>query len=72
MIFYGLGGIPFSQPKPAPLIVVVGKPIKIPKITNPTPEDISKYHNILINEMRRIFEENKTDRGMGEFTLRIE
>jgi hypothetical protein len=44
MIFYGLWGIPYAMPKPCPLTVVVSSPIIIPKIENPTSEDINKYH----------------------------
>jgi hypothetical protein len=72
MIFFGLGGIPFAQPKPSPLTVVIGKPIKLPKIEKPSVEDIGKYHQIFLDEMRRVFEENKDANGMSDFTMRIE
>jgi hypothetical protein len=72
MIFFGLGNIPFAQPKPAPLTLVIGRPIQLPKIMNPTKEEIERYHGVFIEEMSRVFEENKVKHGMGEYTLRIE
>ena len=72
MIFFGLGGIPFAQPKPSPLTVVIGKPIQLPKIEKPSSEEIQKYHDIFLGEMRRVFEENKDANGMSDFTMRIE
>jgi diacylglycerol O-acyltransferase 2, plant len=72
MIFFGLGGIPFAQPKPSPLTVVIGKPIYLPKIEKPSVEVIQKYHEIFLDEMRRVFEENKDAHGMSDFTMRIE
>jgi diacylglycerol O-acyltransferase 2, plant len=72
MIFFGLWNIPFAQPKPSPLTIVIGKPIPMPKIEKPSAEEIAKYHEVFLREMRRVFEDNKAEHGMGEFTIRIE
>ena len=72
MLFLGLGGVPFFQPKPCPLSVVVGKPIAIPQVDHPTSEMIAKYHSLFVDEMKRLFEENKVSHGMGHVQLRIE
>mmetsp|Transcript_6205 Transcript_6205/g.9355 ORF Transcript_6205/g.9355 Transcript_6205/m.9355 type:complete len:325 (-) Transcript_6205:87-1061(-) len=72
MIFFGLGGVPFAQAKPCPLSVVVGKPIMLPHKSTPTTEEIAKYHAIFIDEMVRLYEENKVAHGMADITLRIE
>jgi 2-acylglycerol O-acyltransferase 2 len=71
LIFFGLGGVPFAQAKPCPLVVVVGAPIVMPQIDNPSAEVIQMYHQIFVDEMERLYEDNKWANGMGEITLRI-
>ncbi len=74
MVFFGLWGIPFAQAKPTPLVLIVGKPIIVPKLESDqiTPEVLNKYHDLFISEMTRIFEENKGNHGYGHVKLRIE
>ena len=38
---------------------VVGKGIKLPKIENPTKEDIGNYHEIYIEKLKELFEKHK-------------
>jgi hypothetical protein len=71
MVFFGVGGIPFSQSKPCPLAVVVGKPLKFPKIDNPTVEDIQKCHDLFLSAMEKLYENNKDRYGMSNVKLRI-
>jgi diacylglycerol O-acyltransferase 2-like protein 6 len=71
MIFLGLGGIPFFQPKPCAMSVVVGSPIILPKIPNPTTDEIVKYHSLFIGEIERLFEEYKGAYDMGHVRLEI-
>ncbi|XP_050520821.1 2-acylglycerol O-acyltransferase 2-A-like [Daktulosphaira vitifoliae] len=47
-------------PRRHPIFTVVGKPIDVPKIPNPTAEDIDKYHKIFVDELTKLFEEHKT------------
>ncbi|XP_022174295.1 2-acylglycerol O-acyltransferase 2-like [Myzus persicae] len=47
-------------PRRHPIVTVVGKPIDVPKIVKPEKEDIEKYHRIFIDELTKLFEENKT------------
>ncbi|KAL4497059.1 hypothetical protein ABPG72_002215 [Tetrahymena utriculariae] len=42
---------------------VVGKAIKLPQIAEPTAQDVDKYHTIYIEELQRIFDENKIKFG---------
>lgn len=37
---------------------VIGKAIKLPRIENPSQEDIDKHHTLFLEEVRRIFKEN--------------
>lgn len=71
MVFFGCWGIPFGLPKPRQLNVVVGAPISVPKLSDPSDEDVEKYHQKLLEETERIFEEYKSDFGMGHINLRI-
>ncbi|CAK4377822.1 unnamed protein product [Aphanomyces euteiches] len=43
----------------AELITVVGKPIQLPTIANPTREDVEKYHKIYIDAMQDLFDRHK-------------
>ncbi|XP_050440929.1 2-acylglycerol O-acyltransferase 2-A-like [Adelges cooleyi] len=47
-------------PRRHPIHTIVGKPIDVPKIENPTREDIDKYHKIFVDELTKLFEEHKT------------
>ena len=52
---YNFGLLPFRRP----IYTVVGKPIEIPFIENPTKEEIIKYHDIYIEELTKLFDEHK-------------
>lgn len=71
MIFFGLGGVPFSQAAPAPITVIVGKPLKMPQINEPTAEDLAKHHQRFMTAIAQLFEDNKKGNGMGDIKLRI-
>lgn len=46
-------------PKRTPMVTVVGEPINIPKISEPSEKDIEYYHSIYKEALIRLFEENK-------------
>ncbi len=52
---YNFGFLPFRRP----IYTVVGKPIEIPFIENPTNEEIIKYHDLYISELTTLFNEHK-------------
>ena len=41
------------------LTVVVGKNIKLPKIENPTSEDVNKYHALFVERITELFDKFK-------------
>ncbi|KAF0696130.1 Aste57867_13106 [Aphanomyces stellatus] len=43
----------------AELTTVVGKPIQLPHIENPTRDDVAKYHKIYVDALQDLFERNK-------------
>lgn len=55
--FWGVMGtfVPF----PKKLVVVVGKPMELPQIDSPSQEDIDKYHQQYVEEVKRIFDTYK-------------
>ena len=71
-MYFGLWKAPLGPAKAADLVNVVGPPIEIPPANeNPSDEDINKFHQIYIDETRRIFETYKDSFGMGHVTLKI-
>jgi len=71
MLFYGLLGTPLGPPKPAPITVYVGKPIEVPKVDNPSAEEIENYHFAFIAAVEKIYNDNKSDNGCADIPLRI-
>lgn len=71
MLFTGLGYVPFGQPKPCPLSTVIGKPIFMPKIPNPTHEQIDKYHTVFLEAYTKLYNDNKSKYDMDNVSLRI-
>ncbi|XP_072483433.1 acyl-CoA wax alcohol acyltransferase 1 [Notamacropus eugenii] len=68
-VFYGRG---FFQdfwgllPLPEPIITVVGEPVMVPKIENPSQETVDKYHTLYIEALQNLFDEYKTQYGASK------
>lgn len=56
---YTFGYVPYRRP----IYTVVGKPIDVEKIENPTQEDIDKYHELYLKGLKDIFEKYKVELG---------
>lgn len=63
-----LGLLPYNN---CALHNIIGKSIVIPKIENPTQEDIDHYHKWYVNEIVRIFETNKWRFGLDDKILKV-
>lgn len=62
---FPIGFLPFRTP----IHIIVGNPIKVPKIQNPNQEDVNKYHEIYLTETEKLFQEQKekfTNSDKGE------
>ncbi|KAL4854850.1 Diacylglycerol O-acyltransferase 2D [Chlorella vulgaris] len=59
------------MPKQVAMTVVIGKPIPVPKIEHPTPEQVSEYLQRFISEMERLFSEHKEAAGHPHATLTV-
>ena len=65
---YDFGLLPFRTP----LAVITGKPINIKERTNNPPENIvNHYHELYIEELRRIYYENRDQHGMSDVEFKI-
>uniref|UniRef100_A0A0K0DH36 Acyltransferase n=1 Tax=Angiostrongylus cantonensis TaxID=6313 RepID=A0A0K0DH36_ANGCA len=69
--FYGqgifvnnFGLLPYRKP----INTVLGAPIKVSKTENPTQEQIDELHNLYVENLRKLFEENKTKYGVPQQT----
>eukprot|EP01038_Epipyxis_sp_PR26KG_P009544 gene9544-12855_t len=71
MPFFGVWGSPLGPSKPCDYTNVIGKPITVNKISNPTDADIKKYQDIYISETLRLFEEYKSLCDMSDFSARV-
>nr|XP_012591697.1 acyl-CoA wax alcohol acyltransferase 2 isoform X2 [Microcebus murinus]XP_012591698.1 acyl-CoA wax alcohol acyltransferase 2 isoform X2 [Microcebus murinus]XP_012591699.1 acyl-CoA wax alcohol acyltransferase 2 isoform X2 [Microcebus murinus]XP_012591700.1 acyl-CoA wax alcohol acyltransferase 2 isoform X2 [Microcebus murinus]XP_020140704.1 acyl-CoA wax alcohol acyltransferase 2 isoform X2 [Microcebus murinus]XP_020140705.1 acyl-CoA wax alcohol acyltransferase 2 isoform X2 [Microcebus murinus] len=67
--FYGRGFTKNSWgflPYTRPVTTVVGEPLPLPKIENPSQETVAKYHALYIDALRKLFDEHKTKFGISE------
>ena len=58
-------------PHKHPFTVVLGRPIKVPHLKDPSPEVVQEYLTKFTEEMRGLFERNKGTCGCGSQTLRV-
>ena len=63
MYFSGLFGIPFGPPKPVPLTVVVGSPIYVPQMDDPSDEDTKLHHDRFVQAVENLYNNNKSKYG---------
>ena len=70
-MYFGKFGLLFGPPKPCQLSVVIGTPIKVPKVLNPNVEQMTYYQDILISEINKLFECHKDAHGMSDINLKI-
>ncbi|CAE8738703.1 unnamed protein product, partial [Polarella glacialis] len=68
---YGPGGVPCLPFGSTPVRVVVGSPLKVPRLPQPSPAEIEEHHSRYIRELTDLFERNKVAAGYGDRTLKI-
>ncbi|XP_036450242.1 diacylglycerol O-acyltransferase 2 [Colossoma macropomum] len=56
------GMVPYCKP----INTVVGEPITVPKVEDPTPDMIDMYHTMYINSLTTLFDKYKTRFGLKE------
>ncbi|XP_056665304.1 acyl-CoA wax alcohol acyltransferase 1 [Monodelphis domestica] len=68
-VFYGRGFFQDSWgllPFPKPIVTIVGEPIIVPRIENPSQETVDKYHTLYTEALRKLFDEHKTQYGVSK------
>lgn len=50
---------------------VIGNPIALPKIPDPTPEDVEKWHAVYVDKLVDLFERNKANFGYPNRQLEL-
>lgn len=69
ILFWGRFFLPI--PYRVPIVGVMAKPIEIPKKENPTNEELNHYHQLLQDEMVKLFNKHKESYGWGQKDLII-
>ncbi|ABN64944.2 diacylglycerol acyltransferase, partial [Scheffersomyces stipitis CBS 6054] len=68
VFIYDFGFLPFRNP----INVCVGRPIHIPQVkTKMPPELLDHYHKLYVDELKRVYEENKCKYGYEDVELNI-
>ncbi len=58
-------------PSKVSIVVVFGEPLAIPKIPEPTKEDVEHYHALYFKALHKLFEESKAEAGFPNATLEL-
>jgi hypothetical protein len=67
---WGVSWCPF-MPLPAELLTYVGEKIELPKISEPTKDDVKKYHAMYIDGIQNLFDKHKAEAGRKDAVLEI-
>ncbi|KAG5187160.1 mono-or diacylglycerol acyltransferase type 2 [Tribonema minus] len=69
MLFWGRWGLPV--PFKVPLVFAVGKPIPVPKVVNPTDEQVRELHAKFCKALVSLFDHYKAEYGWARKTLEL-
>ncbi|CAE7471107.1 Dgat2 [Symbiodinium sp. CCMP2456] len=67
---YGPWGMPW-QKYPDPVRIVVGKPLAMPRIPDPSKADVAEHHSKYVEELCMLFERHKASAGYPDSSLQI-
>lgn len=65
------GLLPFGPPYRTPILMAFGEPIVVPKVENPTQEQIDEYHRKLMEGFLKAFEVHKAAYGWEHKSLKL-
>lgn len=65
------GLLPFGPPKRTPILMAFGEPVIVPKVDNPTQEQIDEYHTKLMNNFLEAFNKHKVAYGWPDKQLKL-
>lgn len=66
VIVWGLPLVPLLPKPDTSIVTQVGAAIKMPKIENPSREDVEKWHGVYCQELLRLFEQHKRSAGLPD------
>jgi 2-acylglycerol O-acyltransferase 2 len=72
MMFFGAFGLPMGPAYPCDYVAVVGAPIPVDKVENPTEEDLKRVQAVFLESMTDLFERYKHEYGYGDIHLNIQ
>ncbi|XP_049644120.1 2-acylglycerol O-acyltransferase 3-like [Suncus etruscus] len=52
-------------PLPKPITTVVGRPIPVPQVHQPSEDQVNHYHQLYVSELQQLFEEHKASYGVS-------
>jgi hypothetical protein len=67
---WGIIWCPF-MPRPAELLTFIGEKIELPKIPDPTKDDVKKYHALYVKGVQNLFDKHKAEAGRKDAVLEI-
>jgi len=65
-IFWGFWLFPLLPRRDVPLHTVMGKSLQLPRIPEPSPEQVDEWHRIYMQELEALFERHKEQFGYGD------
>ena len=68
---WGTWWCPLLPRSEVPLETVIGNPIRLPKIDNPSNEEIDKWHRLYIEKLQDLFNRNKAKFGYADRNLEL-
>ncbi|XP_064455632.1 2-acylglycerol O-acyltransferase 2-like isoform X2 [Ornithodoros turicata] len=74
VVFYGRGIFQYNYgylPYRSRIVTVVGKPISVAKVEEPTQEQVDSLHRKYVDQLKELFEEHKTRYGAANCALEI-
>jgi len=67
MVIYGHWGTPI--PRKVSQLLVIGKPLVVPKLSNPTHQEVQHHLDAFIEAMRRIYQRHQAVAGYPDSKL---
>jgi 2-acylglycerol O-acyltransferase 1 len=67
-LIYGQAGL---LPFPTHVTAVVGEPIKTKQCASPTNEQVNEMHQLYMQKLKELFDENKANHGAPDAVLEI-
>lgn len=68
-VFAGCWWCPLLPRRNVPLNTVMGRALHLPRIADPTPEQVAEWHATYMRELEALFEEHKMQFGYGDRKL---